>query len=415
MVKLFNTYIKNNLGLINLFGKVSGRVLFLLLTSFFAYKLSFKTFAAFAIFWTALRMLTFFSANNLYIICFNEVRESLLNKMEWPVIVSANIVVTFIIFGLISTLISFLIFKNLTITLLVLPTLFFFVIIRDISEFSKSDNSVYLSIFIEDFLFYVLFFITGIISIYLFDSLEGIVLALFLSTLITAIIALILFKRKFKLSIKKYSFNLNDFSLNSFRLGINYTFLRGNDFLSNFGVRYLGQIYFGDVFVSYAHIMYQFYNIFTLITISVISGLQSKITVTKLYSFNKDFIRKTYRELLKTITPFIFGTLIIIILFNTQILSFIFPKYVEYNELLIKVSLTSLLFMLIQPLVFIMIYNNKMANLKTLNVLQYIAITIVYVVPYFFSNFNEEYWLLLVMTIFIVIQGLFSIQNYKRI
>ena len=39
---------------------------------------------------------------------------------------------------------------------------------------------------------------------------------------------------------------------------------------------------------------------------------------------------------------FIFGTLIIIILFNTQILSFIFPKYVEYNELLIKVSLTSL-------------------------------------------------------------------------
>jgi hypothetical protein len=415
LVKLFNTYIKNNLGLINLFGKVSGRVLFLLLTSFFAYKLSFKTFAAFAIFWTALRMLTFFSANNLYIICFNEVRESLLNKMEWPVIVSANIVVTFIIFGLISTLISFLIFKNLTITLLVLPTLFFFVIIRDISEFSKSDNSVYLSIFIEDFLFYVLFFITGIISIYLFDSLEGIVLALFLSTLITAIIALILFKRKFKLSIKKYSFNLNDFSLNSFRLGINYTFLRGNDFLSNFGVRYLGQIYFGDVFVSYAHIMYQFYNIFTLITISVISGLQSEITVTKLSSFNKDFIRKTYRELLKTITPFIFGTLIIIILFNTQILSFIFPKYVEYNELLIKVSLTSLLFMLIQPLVFIMIYNNKMANLKTLNVLQYIAITIVYVVPYFFSNFNEEYWLLLVMTIFIVIQGLFSIQNYKRI
>ena len=415
MVKLFNTYIKNNLGLINLFGKVSGRVLFLLLTSFFAYKLSFKTFAAFAIFWTALRMLTFFSANNLYIICFNEVRESLLNKMEWPVIVSANIVVTFIIFGLISTLISFLIFKNLTITLLVLPTLFFFVIIRDISEFSKSDNSVYLSIFIEDFLFYVLFFITGIISIYLFDSLEGIVLALFLSTLITAIIALILFKIKFKLSIKKYSFNLNDFSLNSFRLGINYTFLRGNDFLSNFGVRYLGQIYFGDVFVSYAHIMYQFYNIFTLITISVISGLQSEITVTKLSSFNKDFIRKTYRELLKTITPFIFGTLIIIILFNTQILSFIFPKYVEYNELLIKVSLTSLLFMLIQPLVFIMIYNNKMANLKTLNVLQYIAITIVYVVPYFFSNFNEEYWLLLVMTIFIVIQGLFSIQNYKRI
>ncbi|MDC0331907.1 hypothetical protein OAN30_05795, partial [Flavobacteriaceae bacterium] len=211
MVKLFNTYIKNNLGLINLFGKVSGRVLFLLLTSFFAYKLSFKTFAAFAIFWTALRMLTFFSANNLYIICFNEVRESLLNKKKWPVIVSANIVVTFIIFGLISTLISFLIFKNLTITFLVLPTLFFFVIIRDISEFSKSDNSVYLSIFIEDFLFYVLFFITGIISIYLFDSLEGIVLALFLSTLITAIIALILFKRKFKLSIKKYSFNLNDF------------------------------------------------------------------------------------------------------------------------------------------------------------------------------------------------------------
>ena len=156
MKRLFNTYIKNNLGILNLFGKTLGRFLFLLLTSFFAYKLSFKDFAAFAIFWTTLRMLTFFSANNLYIIYFNEVRESLINHKKWPANVSSNIALTVLVLGLLSSIISFFIFDSIWIAVLMFPSLVLFVLIRNIAEFSKSDNSVYLSIFIEDIVFYFL-------------------------------------------------------------------------------------------------------------------------------------------------------------------------------------------------------------------------------------------------------------------
>lgn len=415
MKKIFNTHIRNNLGLINLFGKTSGRFLFLLLTSFFAYKLSIKTFASFAIFWTAIRLFTFFSANNLYIIYFNQVRLSLLEKKKWPVEVSANIIITFIIFGTISTITSYFLFENIIVTLMVCPILFLFLIIRNISEFSKSDNSVYLSIFIEDFLFYLLFFISGVVSIYILNSLIGIVIALLFSTFLTAIISIILFKIKFNISLKSSKFKFKYFSKKTFRLGINYTFLRGNEFLSSFGVRYLGQVYFGDLFVSYAHIMYQFYNIFALITMSVISGLQSKITVSSSYKFNKIFIEATYRKILKTIFPFISVAILIVIFFNVQILNLFFPKYVQFSLLLVKVSIVSLLLVIIQPLVFILIYNNKMSNLKMLNSIQYLTISLVYLYPLYFPKVNEEYWLLLVMTISIVIQGLFSFKNYREV
>lgn len=415
MKEKFIKNIKYNLGLINLFGKISGRFLFLLLTSFFAYKLSFNDFAVFAIFWTTLRMLTFLSANNLYIIYFNEVRESLVDYKVWPAKISCNIAINLFLFGLLSTIGSFFIFDNWVITFLMFPSLLLFVIIRNISEFSKSDNSVYLSIFIEDFLFYFLFFITGIISVYLYNSLTGIVIALFSTILITAITSLVLFKRKFKLKINSFKLNLKDFSFKDLRLGVNYTVLRGNEFLSSFGVRYLGQIYFGDIFVSYTHIMYQFYNLFTLITTSVISGMQSKITIKTGLVLDKYFVKQIYFKVLKTITPFVFVIIVVIFIFNTNILNLVFPKYVQYSPLLVKVSFTGIIFVIFQPLVFILIYNNKVSNIRLLNIVQYVSITFIYLLPLIFVNFNEQYWLLLVMTFFIIIQGVFSFLSYRKI
>ena len=415
MKRLFTTHIKNNLGILNLFGKTLGRFLFLLLTSFFAYKLSFKDFAAFAIFWTTLRMLTFFSANNLYIIYFNEVRESLINHKKWPVNVSSNIALTVLVLGLLSSIISFFIFDSIWISVLMFPSLILFVLIRNIAEFSKSDNSVYLSVFIEDIVFYLLFFVIGISSVYIFNNLMGIIIALFLTIFITAITSLILFKNKFKFKINTFKIRPKDFSFKVFKLGINYTILRGNEFLASFGARYLGQIYFGDIFVSYAHIMYQFYNLSALITMAVISGLQSKITVKIDANFNKIFVKEMYVKILKTIIPVVFGIIIIITLFSSQILALFFTKYTQYNKLLVKVSFIGLIFMMVQPLVYILIYNNKVSNIRFLNFMQYLGIAIVYVLPFIFPKFNEQYWLLMMMTVIITIQGIFAIVSYKTI
>ena len=123
MKKIFDKYLKDNLGLINLFGKAFGRGMFLLLTSFFAYKLSVEDFAAFAIFWTTLRMFTFYSANNLYIIYFNEVREHLIEKQKWPIAISSNIFLTAFFFGGLSFVLSTYIFDDIKISILIVLTL----------------------------------------------------------------------------------------------------------------------------------------------------------------------------------------------------------------------------------------------------------------------------------------------------
>jgi hypothetical protein len=413
--EFYKRYIKQNLGLINLFGKVTGRLLFLLLTSFFAYKLSVKDFAGFAIFWSTLRMLSFFSANNLYIIYFNQVRESLIHKNSWPKEVSSNVVFTAISFGSISAVISYVIFDNLLFAILTFISLILLILLRNMAEFAKSDNSLFLSIFVEDFLFYFLFFVSGIIAISISNSLIAIIFSLFLSILITTICCLILFKKKFKLKINTYKINIQDLSLENFKLGINYNILRGNEFLSNFGVRYLGQIYFGDTFVSYTHIMYQFYNLFALLTMSVISGFQSKITINNKANFTRLFIKNIYLKIIKTIAPFVIFSILIIGVLSTQILTFVFPKYVEYDALLVKVSYIGFIFLLIQPLVFVFIYNKKITNLKSLNLTQYVVMFFIYLIPLIFVHFNEQNWLLLCMTSFIIIQGVFTMQNFKNI
>lgn len=414
MKNIYIKYVKQNLGLINLFGKSFGRIIFLLLTSFFAYKLSYKDFAAYAIFWTTLRMLTFLTTNNLYIIYFGKVREKLLFHKKWPKDVSINIILNFIFFGLISFIVAYLIFNSFLISCAIYTFVLFFVIIRNLSEFSKCDNSLFLSIFIEDFLFYFVFFITSILIFLLSPSFFGIISALFISLLLTSVVTIILFIRKFKIEIVDFSFNKKLFSLVDFKLGLNYTFLRGNDFFASFGVRYLGQLYYGDIFVSYAHVMYQFYNVFTIITVSVISGLQSKVTISKEQIFNRLFVKKMYKNIFLTVLPFIATIIIIIQLFSYDILKVFFTKYIQYSDLLVKVSYIGVVLMFIQPLVFIQIYNNKVYNIRRINFVQYSFLLILYMLPFCISGFNEQFWLLINMIVFLLIQGVFSLNNYFK-
>ncbi len=413
MKQLYLRYIKHNLGLINLVGKTSGRVFFLLLTSFFAYKLSVEDFASFAIFWTTVRMFTFITTNNLNIVYFNEVRDQLLSH-KWLPKHSSNLVFTALFFGVISSGLSYLIFKSALTMVIMFPTVLLFVAIRHMAEFSKADNSVFMAIFVEDFLFYLLFFISGLTTVYTSNNFDAIILSLLITVLLTAIVCVVLFKKKFNLQINSYKIQFTDLSIQDFKLGMHYTIMRGTEFFSNFGVRYLGLIYFGDIFVSYAHIMYQFYNVFILISMSVISGMQSKITVSNLTSFNKYFVKKMYFQVLKIIAPFIVFGIAIIIIFKSQILSIFFPKYEDYDDLLVKVSLTGFVFMFIQPFVYILLYNNKVTNIKKINLTQYLTMFVLYLLPRIYTEMNDEYWLLLIMTSFVLIQGLYSIQNIRH-
>jgi len=413
--RLFDKHISDNLGLINLFGKAFGRTLYLILVAYFSYKLSIKHFAEFAIFWTSLRMFTFYGANNLYIIYFNKVRNHLIDKKSWPHEVSSNVVITSVIFCLITGLIAMLLFDGLRTALILVACLACYIIIRNVAEFAKADNNLFLSIFIDDFLFYVLFFIFSFIGLSIANDVIVLMYALLFASILTAMIGIILFIKKFDLKFNSYTVSLSEFSFKDFKLGVNYTFLRGNEVLSNFAVRYLGQIYFGDLFVAYAHIMYQFYNIFSLLTMSVVSGLQSKITVKSDIEFNRSFFNISYKKIQKTVLPFVLILIAILILFNEQILIWFFPKFVSYKSLLVKVGFAGLIFAIIQPLVFILVYNNRFINIIKLNYTQYLVMLSLFSLPLVFPNFNQEYWFLLIMISLVVVQGTFAWLNYNNI
>lgn len=360
-------------------------------------------------------MFSFYGNNNLHIIYFNKVRKYLTIKKEWPIEVSSNIIFTSTFFCILITIISFFLFNGLKNALILLICLICFIIIRNISEFAKVDNNLFLSILVDDILFYTLFFIISIFGLYYFNNINTVFYALLIASLLTAIIGVFLFIKKFKIKIKTYRINSKHFSSNDFKLGINYTFLRGNEVLSNFAVRYLGQIYFGDLFVAYAHIMYQFFNIFSLLTMSTVSGLQSKITVKTNSEFNKDFFKKSYKKIQKTLLPFVIILFITLALISNQVLFLFFPKFVSYNSLLLKVGLIGIVFSIIQPFVFILIYNNQFVNIKKLNFTQYIFMIILFISPLAISNINEQYWFLLVMISLLLVQGIYAWLNYTRL
>ena len=372
-------------------------------------------FAEFAILWTSLRMFTFYGANNLYIIYFNQVRNSLLESKSWPVEVSSNILITSVVFCIVIAGISYFLFGDLLIVGILIGCLIGYIIIRNVAEFAKSDNNLFVSILIDDILFYLLFFVFSLIAIQMENSLLSVMLALLASSIITAIVSIILFIRKFKLKYATYNIKTSQFSFTNFKLGINYTFLRGNEVLSNFAVRYLGQIYFGDLFVAYAHIMYQFYNIFSLMTMAVISGMQSKITVKAAADFSRRFYKVIYKRIIKTILPFAGSLLLVLLIFNSKILEWFFPKFTAYNKLLIKVGFAGLIFAFIQPLVFILVYNNRFLNILKLNYTQYLVMLVLFSWPWFFPETNEQIWFLLVMISLVLVQGSFAFRNFVNL
>lgn len=395
-----------NLGLVNLFGKSVGKLLFLGLLAYLAYVMPVQDFADFAIFWATLRLFSFYGANNLYIIYFNKIRTSVINERKWPREVSSNILVTFLLFSLLLLPLSYIIFKEYSLAILLYISSFLFMLVRHLAEFSKINNNLFLSILIEDVLFNVLFFILCLFVLQFSNTIFSVVLATFLSLLLVVGIGILLFVKKFRMRIPLKLPGVGDFSRKDFLSGLNYSILRGHEVLSNFAVRYLGKIFYGSLFVAYSHVLFQFYNIFTILTISVVSGFQSKTTIKEDEEFDNTFIKKSYRMMIKPLLPFILVLVGALTFFGRQVLAVLFPKFVAYDYMLYWICIAGLIFALIQPFVFILIYNNKFKGIKRTNTAQYITLGIVLIAPIF--GIHQDVWLIALMSTFILLQGMLA-------
>jgi len=290
----------------------------------------------------------------------------------------------------------------------------FYLVIRYISEYSKINNNILLSIFIEDTLFYVTFFTFCITFLLLNNSLDiwDIQLLLCLTLFITMIIGVLLFKKKFSLKTPIKIGDISKFSLKDFKEGLNYSFLKGGDVLNSFLIRYLGEIFFGSMFVAYTHILFQFYNIFNIITMSVISGFQSKIVLSNNQKLNFYNFKHYYKLIVKSLWPFSFLLSAVLILFRDQITGFLFPNYIQYSNLLVWVGLIGILLSIIQPYLYILIYNNTFSNIKKAIWTQYLTLILILALP--LLGLQQNIWLFIMMTAFIIIQGIFGILQFKK-
>ncbi len=374
------------------------------LLAYLAFVMEVTDFADFAIFWATLRLFSFYGSNNLHIVYFNKVRGLVVDEKKWPREVSANIIFTFLIFSIVFLPISFLVFKSYSLALILYLSSFFFMTIRYIAEYSKINNNLFLSIFIEDILFNILLFVLCLMATQYQNNLFYVVAAVLLALIITAVVGIIMFIRKFDLTPKLSLMNVSEFSKPHFISGLNYSILRGHEVLSNFAIRYLGKLFYGSLFVAYAHVLFQFYNIFSILTISVISGFQSKTTVKYIEKFDGKFIMGSYKRMIKTLLPFIFVLVFVLVVFGHHILQLMFPKYVEYYYMLIWICVAGLIFAFIQPFVFIFIYNNKFKGIKRTNSIQYIVLALLLGAP--MLGLHQDIWLFLLISIFVTIQGL---------
>ena len=275
------------------------------------------------------------------------------------------------------------------------------------------DNSVRLSIFLEDFILNLIIILFLFIAMTLHSSsFDSVVLAITSSLVIASLISLLAFKKKFNVSFSQIRILRSHLSYDDFKMGFRYTLLRSGEVIYNFAVRYLGKIFFGVLFVSYAHVMIQFFNIFSILTLAVISGLQSKIVLHRATHFTKKVVKKIYLSIIYILSPVIIVAALIFGVLNEDLIRWTFPKFEEFSHLLWWVAITGFIFSIFQPLIYIFIYNNKFPRINRFLIIQYLSLLILIVLPIF--KLNQNIWLFGIMIIFPLCQGIACLAWLKK-
>ncbi|MEL6919164.1 MAG: hypothetical protein AAFO99_15720, partial [Bacteroidota bacterium] len=111
-------------------------------------------------------------------------------------------------------------------------------------------------------------------------------------------------------------------------------------------------------------------------------------------------------KMIKPLFTFILLLTLVLTVFGRQVLAVLFPKFVAYDYMLYWICIAGLIFALIQPFVFILIYNNKFKGIKRTNTAQYITLGIVLIAPIF--GIHQDVWLIALMSTFILLQGMLA-------
>ena len=405
-----NSGIKNNIGLHNSTGKISGKALHVVYTSLASTTLSISEFALFAVFWATLRFFVYLGSNNYYISFFLDVREKLAEK-KWHNPVFSTILITAVAYSALSFVFFFGLFKSFYVSLFGALAVFSGVLLKCLAEFSKANHSVFIAVISED-----LTLNTVLLGSLLFLPENSTIFFISQWALIAYAIAMIVsyvgIVRKFGLKrLPNINFPPTLFAF--FKSGFDLTIYRGHEMTAFFLIRTVGKYFYGDYFVASTHILLQFYNIVKLYVIATISGYQSKITLEDVKKWTLTTVQKLYFSVLKKSSLLFFIGITLGFALKTHIINLFFPNYIAVASKVNVILVIGIIMYVFEPLHYILIYNKLIHNKKRINTL--LALVLLALSCLSILSINPFFWFYLMISYTLIIQFLFVLQKVKSL
>lgn len=397
----------NNKGIKNLSMKALVKGCFFLFNLHIINTFSISEIANFAIFYTSARFLSFFGVDSMHIMHFSKVRDIYLEKNE-NIDVIDQIKTHLFVSHLLLLIISFFIFDDIEILISANIVAFVFSAIRLLTDFSRVNNTIRASIIIEDLLFTFGYILLSVLFLYSFgDIVFSVTLAISICGLFVISYALYHFKKH--LNINFLSFEKFNFSILKFWFFNKFTLLRGITVFVLYLSRQFGDYYYGERMVAETHLLLIFFNIFTLISISIIGAFQNEIVLQKDAVFNRKVFLKIYKKITLPVLYFVLSFAALLIFFSKEVLLIIAPKYAHLKTQFIYMVLLVILYFIVNPIFYFFYMNNKIINFKSFIIQGYLFLIIVVVSGMVIENY--WIWFFAIISPIVIIPTLVSINS----
>ena len=382
LVKLYK-----NKGIQNLSMKSLVKGSFFLFNLYIINSLSISEVANFALFYTTARFFSFFGTDSMHITYFAEIREMHLgikeNKDILDRIKTHLLVSHLLLFGL-----SIFIFSDFKWIISVNIVALALSAIRLLSDFSRVNNKIWMSIIIEDVLFTLGFIFFSVIFIRFFDSIVfSVTLAISICGLLTILYALSYFKKH--LGINFLTLGKFDFDISRFWFLNRYTIIKGITVFVLYLSRQFGNHFYGEKMVAETQLLIIFINIFTLISTSIVAAFQNEIVLHGNEVLDKKKFLSTYKKLTIPILYFVFVICGLLMVFPREFLLMVAPRFAYLEIQFTFAILLVLLYFLVNPIFYFFYMNKRVSNFNSIIIIDYILLIIIVIS----GSIIENYWI----------------------
>lgn len=400
--KLFNP------GTINLVSKLGSKGAFLVFNFYLINVLSVEDLAKFALFWATLRILTFFGVNSMNITRFNEVREQLLgNQPQNGLFV--EILISVLINHVVLYIITLLLFQDFALISMANIAALAFSLIRLLADFSRFDGKVSGSIWIEDVFFTINFIALSLVFMALMEPKAALTLAIVISGVCGILCSIIVFRKKLAASGTQFQLKYALPKARGILFNTEFTILKGFTDFTMYAFRYFGMLFYGSQMVAETHILIQQYNIFSLVSISIISGFQSKIVLTEDQKITKNWLISTYKTIQNPTLFLAALVLLMIFVFAKEVLLLIAP---EFSYLVFELRMTLFLitlFFLFNPLFYLFFMNKRVVYRRRITLALYVVLAVMVSLGELIENWRI--WFFSLLALLVMFPFIFSVFN----